>query len=172
MSTHKIKRNDPCPCGSGQKYKQCCMKKEQASRRTRTILAHQVADQQEMTAELAEDFAAYEATFDEIEVATEAMDAYRPQFEQTLKDPRAIADHAQRLFAEERFEAYRYTATDLRRACDASAYPEPPTRDDSDYVQFLNIATAYLADRENRLHIATELLQMIPFLQMHSCKEY
>lgn len=20
----KIKRNDPCPCGSGQKYKRCC----------------------------------------------------------------------------------------------------------------------------------------------------
>lgn len=22
----KIGRNDPCPCGSGKKYKQCCMK--------------------------------------------------------------------------------------------------------------------------------------------------
>ena len=21
-------RNDPCPCGSGKKYKQCCMKKQ------------------------------------------------------------------------------------------------------------------------------------------------
>lgn len=21
-------RNDPCPCGSGKKYKQCCMKKK------------------------------------------------------------------------------------------------------------------------------------------------
>lgn len=26
----KIGRNDPCPCGSGKKYKQCCLKKEQA----------------------------------------------------------------------------------------------------------------------------------------------
>ncbi len=24
----KIQRNDPCPCGSGKKYKQCCLKKE------------------------------------------------------------------------------------------------------------------------------------------------
>ena len=24
----KVGRNDPCPCGSGKKYKQCCMKKE------------------------------------------------------------------------------------------------------------------------------------------------
>lgn len=26
-SSKKIGRNDPCPCGSGKKYKQCCMKK-------------------------------------------------------------------------------------------------------------------------------------------------
>ena len=24
----KPKRNDPCPCGSGKKYKQCCWKSE------------------------------------------------------------------------------------------------------------------------------------------------
>ena len=24
----KIGRNDPCPCGSGKKYKQCCMRKD------------------------------------------------------------------------------------------------------------------------------------------------
>ena len=31
----KIKRNAPCPCGSGKKYKQCCMardKQEQVER--------------------------------------------------------------------------------------------------------------------------------------------
>ena len=27
----KVGRNDPCPCGSGKKYKHCCMGKEQAS---------------------------------------------------------------------------------------------------------------------------------------------
>ena len=26
----KIGRNAPCPCGSGKKYKKCCLKKEQA----------------------------------------------------------------------------------------------------------------------------------------------
>ena len=25
---NKVGRNDPCPCGSGKKYKQCCMGKE------------------------------------------------------------------------------------------------------------------------------------------------
>jgi uncharacterized protein YecA (UPF0149 family) len=26
--TPKIGRNDPCPCGSGKKYKKCCMNKK------------------------------------------------------------------------------------------------------------------------------------------------
>lgn len=28
----KIGRNDPCPCGSGQKYKKCCEAKDDAKR--------------------------------------------------------------------------------------------------------------------------------------------
>lgn len=32
MTNNKIKRNDPCPCGSGKKYKKCCIdKSEKAS---------------------------------------------------------------------------------------------------------------------------------------------
>ncbi len=31
----KIHRNDPCPCGSGKKYKQCCLPAEQARARAR-----------------------------------------------------------------------------------------------------------------------------------------
>ena len=27
----KFKRNDPCPCGSGNKYKKCCLKKYQTT---------------------------------------------------------------------------------------------------------------------------------------------
>jgi hypothetical protein len=26
-------RNDPCPCGSGRKYKQCCLAKDEAAQR-------------------------------------------------------------------------------------------------------------------------------------------
>ena len=26
---HKVGRNDPCPCGSGKKFKKCCMAKQQ-----------------------------------------------------------------------------------------------------------------------------------------------
>jgi SEC-C motif len=43
MSTGKIGRNDPCPCGSGKKYKKCCLDKDEAARRA--ALAAPVAPQ-------------------------------------------------------------------------------------------------------------------------------
>ena len=30
-------RNDPCPCGSGQKYKRCCMDKDQAAGQAKRV---------------------------------------------------------------------------------------------------------------------------------------
>ncbi len=33
----KIGRNDPCPCGSGLKYKKCCMKKQQNNREFKNL---------------------------------------------------------------------------------------------------------------------------------------
>ena len=33
----KIGRNDPCSCGSGKKYKQCCLKREQVDRTKKDI---------------------------------------------------------------------------------------------------------------------------------------
>ena len=32
----KAGRNDPCPCGSGKKYKKCCLAKDQAASLTQT----------------------------------------------------------------------------------------------------------------------------------------
>jgi uncharacterized protein len=34
-SVDKVKRNDPCPCGSGKKYKQCCQPKDRAAQAER-----------------------------------------------------------------------------------------------------------------------------------------
>lgn len=33
---NKVGRNDPCPCGSGKKYKNCCMGKKEESKKTYT----------------------------------------------------------------------------------------------------------------------------------------
>ena len=35
MGQSRVSRNDPCPCGSGKKYKQCCLLKEVAAHPTR-----------------------------------------------------------------------------------------------------------------------------------------
>jgi tetratricopeptide (TPR) repeat protein len=51
-------RNDPCPCGSGQKYKRCCLAKDQeaeitarkAATETRASDARQSADDEDPTA--------------------------------------------------------------------------------------------------------------------------
>jgi len=37
----KPRRNDPCPCGSGRKYKKCCLAKEVAAQRERRRLHHE-----------------------------------------------------------------------------------------------------------------------------------
>jgi hypothetical protein len=40
----KLGRNDPCPCGSGKKYKQCCLAKDEAKEReARTKAAEEAA---------------------------------------------------------------------------------------------------------------------------------
>ena len=38
----KVGRNDPCPCGSGKKYKKCCLEKDQAAERARPALPIQL----------------------------------------------------------------------------------------------------------------------------------
>jgi len=34
----KLKRNDPCPCGSGKKYKKCCGKEKKLSTREANVI--------------------------------------------------------------------------------------------------------------------------------------
>jgi len=47
----KIGRNDPCPCGSGQKYKKCCLIKRQEYFEKQAEMAKQVEDLIEKTAQ-------------------------------------------------------------------------------------------------------------------------
>jgi tetratricopeptide (TPR) repeat protein len=37
--TSKTSRNDPCPCGSGKKYKKCCLEKDQEAERAEFMRA-------------------------------------------------------------------------------------------------------------------------------------
>jgi hypothetical protein len=40
----RTSRNDPCPCGSAKKYKACCMGRDQARQRARSIVGDEVFD--------------------------------------------------------------------------------------------------------------------------------
>lgn len=44
MSTVKVSRNEPCPCGSGKKYKKCCGSKDAVS--IKDVLNHEVLELQ------------------------------------------------------------------------------------------------------------------------------
>ena len=43
-------RNDPCPCGSGKKYKQCCLVKDEAKARAARAKAAEAAPAPEAAA--------------------------------------------------------------------------------------------------------------------------
>ncbi len=54
----KAGRNDPCPCGSGKKYKKCCMEKDEAAARqayAEMLKAQAATETQAPAAEAAEE---------------------------------------------------------------------------------------------------------------------
>ena len=78
-------RNDPCHCGSGNKYKKCCLAKDQAAERDRLVTAqaqHNTAQRDERTAadrlpvaELKAAVAARLARAEEEDLYEDALDA-------------------------------------------------------------------------------------------------
>jgi tetratricopeptide (TPR) repeat protein len=78
----KIGRNDPCPCGSGQKYKRCCMDKSQAVARPKH------ADLQGQQQARIEDLAAAMEEADELDDAPNSVvDLSFGNVHQTHGDP-------------------------------------------------------------------------------------
>jgi hypothetical protein len=63
----KIGRNDPCPCGSGKKYKKCCRAKDEQQRSEGT--------KQEDIGALFEDLPSIEDRFEEPEVTEDAKES-------------------------------------------------------------------------------------------------
>jgi len=154
MSRGRVGRNDPCPCGSGKKYKYCCLRKDQARRRRqgsagrsspggprdaegvlgqigrlRRHLRRNVPDDQarelEEQADRLETMAAYLAKQDEINAAMETLEEYRPAFEKMMADPQSAMERALRLCSEERFDDVRIAAEDLKGAFEVVGYPTP-----------------------------------------------
>jgi hypothetical protein len=80
-------RNDPCPCGSGNKYKKCCLAKEEAVARDRFVEAQAQRDERAKTRS-AETAAAHRLHLREVKAAIAAgltgLEDAEPGFEDTF----------------------------------------------------------------------------------------
>jgi hypothetical protein len=188
VGANKIGRNDPCPCGSGKKYKHCCLRKDrrrgirsrtgpeeaqsqgdpastlaQVRRMAREVSRRGPTDQaQELNQILkeAEEWVAYDATRDEIEAAMETLEEHRSEFEAMIKGDEVV-DHTQRTFLDERFARWWFTAEDVYRAFEAVGYPEGPIEAQGN-VELTEAALSYLVDEKQRTRLARQLLMLLP----------
>jgi uncharacterized protein YecA (UPF0149 family) len=188
MGTESVGRNDPCPCGSGKKYKHCCLRKDrQQGIRSRTEPA-QVQPQRELASaltrlrglqrratrrgradktpeldqfvELAEEVAAFEAMSDEIYAAIDTLEEHRSEFEAMMRSDEVV-DHTRRFFSEERFARWWFTAEDVYRAFEAVGYPEGRIEAQGN-VELAEAALLHLVGQEQRARLAWQLLMLLP----------
>jgi hypothetical protein len=175
---HKIGRNDPCPCGSGKKYKHCCLRRDEQRRaqppqRTlesirsmaETLVRHspeQAAEAQQLLA-AAEEAAAYESRRAEIDAACQSLEAHRGAFEALMADVEKTVKRAERLFAEEPFRPLRYTVADVHRAFQAVGYPVRFGRGGTENMEVMFAAQMHLAGGEKeRGLLSMRLLLLLP----------
>jgi tetratricopeptide (TPR) repeat protein len=71
----KTGRNDPCPCGSGNKYKKCCLTKDEAIERQRLAAAVQPPASPPHLSSVAEEIARTLAVYDDSDELTDASNA-------------------------------------------------------------------------------------------------
>ena len=190
MSTKKIGRNDPCPCGSGKKYKHCCLRKSHTRRTTaqtnsahtgledrsetqlalvksmaQTLLPHvppEEAQELEQILEKADEVAGYQAMSGEIDAVAEVLEEHRAEFEAMMQDPEEAVERAQRLFAEERLAPWRFTADDVYHAFEAVGYPQRVQIDAEENQAIIDAAILHLAGEERREHLARQLMMLLP----------
>ena len=193
MTTKDVGRNDPCPCGSGKKYKYCCLRKNQQRRRQRgrTVSApsagegpiglleqvdwltrqlgkvpgEEARELEKQGRELAL-MATLFARQEEIEAALDTLEAHRPVLDEFLQDSKRATERALELFSEERFDALRISVEELKHAFELVGYPAPgPFGMEEEDLDILLKAATYLAsDEQEREHAVRALLVELPGL--------
>lgn len=109
-----------------------------------------------------DEMATYEAMHDEIEAASQVLETYRSEFEAMASDRQAVADRSRRLFSEERFAPWHFTADELHRAFEVVGYPQRFGRDLEESADPTVAAILYLADKERRQHLMRQLAMLLP----------
>jgi len=183
-----IGRNDPCPCGSGRKYKHCCLRRDRKIEQLeRAVARFEYGEQNtvktvrrlvselnsesgsEPERELESLFAAAEAMADfetqreAIEEASEKLESHRTEFEALMDDSSSALDHAMRLFSEETFAPFRYTPEDLNEAFSRTGFPRLH-REEIEPADMEAIIGAMLSmvDEKDRLRLSLELFMLLP----------
>lgn len=184
----QIGRNDPCPCGSGKKYKRCCLAKDTAPKRAErepdptmptAILPRDIGQLTRVLRDLArttpgqdqaefhqllneaEPLFAYMERQPEIKAASSSLEAHRGAFESLVRDEKAHLARVRTLFAEERFAALRFTADDVRRAFQEVGPPVTLGSDDQK-VERLLAAILHCATQDYRRRASLNLLLGLP----------
>ena len=188
MSRSSVGRNEPCPCGSGKKYKHCCLRKDRRRGvrvRTEPVHAQSQGDLASAAAQLrrmmrevdrrgqtdeaqeldqlieeAGEWIAFDAMRDEIDAAMETLEEHRSEFEAMIRGDEVV-DRTQRTFSDERFARWWFTAEDVYRAFEAVGYPEGPIEAQGN-VELAEAALSYLVDEKQRTHLARQLLMLLP----------
>jgi uncharacterized protein YecA (UPF0149 family) len=189
MTAKKVGRNDPCPCGSGKKYKYCCLRRDQQRRRRqvtpsstgpdqqprgvlrqvrqlRTLLRQVPEDEARDLLQQVDDLesmAGYLAMKDEIDAARKILEEHRADFEDMMRNPEVSIRRAKRLFSEEPFADLRFTVDELERAFETVGYPSSWQGFSDEDMKILVDATVHLAgDEEDRVQLARQLLVTMP----------
>ena len=192
MSAGKVGRNDPCPCGSGKKYKHCCLRQGHIRRQAagaqtgqarlwqgeqfetrlaqvkslaRMLMSHvpsEKAQELEHILEKADELEVYRARRAEIDAAAEVLEGQRAEFQAMLRNREEAVERAQRLFAEQRFAPLRFTADDVYHAFEAVGYPHRYRWDTEGDQELIDAAILHLADEELRDRLTRQLMMSLP----------
>jgi len=191
-------RNDPCSCGSGKKYKRCCLGKAGGEAATANAMVAPEANSsngasttppifserpdvmspdywnrlekqlprklRKENANLFKQIEAYtefEARKPEIEAAHDALEKYRKKFERLTRNTGKFLKRAEELFAEEPFEAMRFSAGDLQRAFESVGYP-PFGSAGALHFENMQKTIEFLVDGEQREVLSRQLIQLLP----------
>ena len=194
----KLGRNDPCFCGSGKKYKRCCLGKagsgavptgapvmpevnppDDAStispfsteppnvmspdywNRLEKQLPRKLRNENAGLFKQVKAYAAFEARKPEIEAAHAALEKYRKKFERLTRNTGKFLKRAEKLFAEEPFEAMRFSVSDLQRAFEDVGYP-PAGATGELYSENMQKTIEFLVDSERRNVLSRQLILLIP----------
>jgi len=106
-------------------------------------------------------YAAFEAQKPEIEAAHEALEKYRKKFERLTRNTGKFLKRAEKLFAEEPFEAMRFSAGDLQRAFESVGYP-PFGAAGELHFENMRKTIEFLVDGDQRGVLSRQLIQLLP----------